>query len=499
MSIMCVAYNHNSNSIIREKLATENCLCSNENQLILDSEAVQEVIEKYGISILEQSAVVQFLTSGQCFGQNNNLVDTNISENASQLSTSIVKESMIELDKENIDSNQIVLDSTIESLPFGPQVLQRLLEQNLFGKAILEKATQGPLSERRQLELAQVIAEWHLENRIKLYENDLKTYSKAIALLFPSENEESYYLPKGGDKKNPGGKVYNKINTIKSRLRKRSKEDEDYLNSLKSGKRPNIDTELFDSCAIEARKWLLINKAPWSTVLDNWTVTFGMRKSFLDSSVALDKLIKADLWNLVTSEHGYQLIDIDFRLLELGNEDGSIKWSTVLGTIQLFFQQRIKDECFSELLHCLCDKALNQDNHLCAVILLLNCVLHPQKVAGKYKPTIVNGIADSILFASSNDDAATKLKALYSRYQDFGLPASSKLIFFGTDYKNLTGIFRVYYGDLFYTLPTVSRAIDVFIKFTAVLGLKHSKFSYLVWLFISRYIYEIKRQERCVY
>ncbi|XP_062537619.1 uncharacterized protein LOC134205928 [Armigeres subalbatus] len=113
-----------------------------------------------------------------------------------------------------------------------PKLLLEILQHSIIGQDIIARASKGVLSDGRQLELAQIIAEWHLEHRKKLYEDNLKSYAKTITLLFRNEKLESYYLPKGGDKKNPGGKIYNKVNTIKSKLRKREKCEAIHLMTL---------------------------------------------------------------------------------------------------------------------------------------------------------------------------------------------------------------------------------------------------------------------------
>lgn len=122
-------------------------------------------------------------------------------------------------------------------------------------------------------------------------------------------------------------------------------------------------------------------------------------------------------------------------------------------------------------------------------------MLHPQKVTTSYKPTVVNGKEDTILFASSDAEADQKVQELYKVYQQLGIPITPKLVFFGQP-TGLSGLFRVYFRDFYYSFSTARRAIDVYIKLTSTLSLKHSKISKLVWLFIARYFYGLKVAER---
>lgn len=121
--------------------------------------------------------------------------------------------------------------------------------------------------------------------------------------------QDSYYLPRGGDKKNLGGKIYNKVNTIKTKLRKRAKEEEAYSKRCKLDKNVHCESDDFQRNGIEARKWLAKYNQPWSTVIDKWTESFCFRKSILAKPTTVQSLTKADLWRHVTSEHGYQLVN----------------------------------------------------------------------------------------------------------------------------------------------------------------------------------------------
>lgn len=80
-------------------------------------------------------------------------------------------------------------------------------------------------------------------------------------------------------------------------------------------------------------------------------------------------------------------------------------------------------------------------------------------------------------------------------YKQLGIPNAPKLVCFG-QLTQLSGVFRVYFEDFYYSVTSARHAIDVYIKSTTVLSLKHSKTSKLVWLFIARYFYGLKVAER---
>lgn len=135
------------------------------------------------------------------------------------------------------------------------------------------------------------------------------------------------------------------------------------------------------------------------------------------------------------------------------------------------------------------------DTRICAFLLALNTVLPPISAGYRYKPTISVAQEDTVVFARNEEDAASKIQTIYSAYAERSLPVVPKLVVFGDDLNRMIGRFFVYYGDIQYELPSAARALDVLIKFTAVLGLPYSKQSKLVWYSISDIVYRIPQRE----
>ncbi|XP_055532800.1 uncharacterized protein LOC129722941 isoform X2 [Wyeomyia smithii] len=263
--------------------------------------------------------------------------------------------------------------STNESNPqfdseLTPNILEDLLKKNIIGNEILELGAKGCLSERRKLELAGIVAEWHLSRKNKTREEDLAKYAKSIVLLFKNERQNDYYLPKGGDKKNPGGKIYNKINTIRTQCRKRKLDDEKQAEI-------NKDTGVYcekrsanDTSIEESENWLKLNDGPWSTVLDKWKASFLKRKDYLAKCHCKDNLRKGNLWKFIRCEYGYQLIDIDFRHMELSpnceSTDLNSKWKHVLRLAGAYITHRTVDEPSLDLINILNDVDASQDSRI---------------------------------------------------------------------------------------------------------------------------------------
>lgn len=110
--------------------------------------------------------------------------------------------------------------------PFSPSQLVSLLESSITGKSLLERSNQGEFSSQSQKELVGIIAEYHLSLGIKSTEDVLDTYATSIVLLFKQEKKESYFIRRCGGKRNPGGKIYNKIFNLKQKRAIREKSEE---------------------------------------------------------------------------------------------------------------------------------------------------------------------------------------------------------------------------------------------------------------------------------
>lgn len=72
---------------------------------------------------------------------------------------------------------------------FTPKILLQLLQTTEEGKDIIKYADIAELSEAKQLELAGIIAKYHLNTKCKLRTEDLETYALAVTSLFKFERK----------------------------------------------------------------------------------------------------------------------------------------------------------------------------------------------------------------------------------------------------------------------------------------------------------------------
>lgn len=189
-------------------------------------------------------------------------------------------------------------------------------------------------------------------------------------------------------------------------------------------------------------------------------------------------------------------VDIDFQLLGIGNGDGISKWNTILPALVTHLSRSYKDELSKTVTEHLNSPDLSQDSAICGVLILLNNELKPTKVTKKFKPSILAGQEDMIIFAETDDAVASKIKEFESTYTSLGFQVIPKLVFRGKNFHTLNGIYEVHYEGVVYQLDSAARAIDALVKITTVFGLQYSRISRLVWNFICSFIYEIPVAEQ---
>ncbi|XP_062565876.1 uncharacterized protein LOC134228112 [Armigeres subalbatus] len=374
---------------------------------------------------------------------------------------------------------------------FSVDILVQILNKTVTGKDILKRGDRGPLSNESQRELVAIIADYHNTLGIAIKEEILRDYGEAIVARFRQETLDTYFIPRSGRRKNHGGKLYNRITNLKQKISKRANREEEHL----QGKKPKVDETVVRNAAVEAAKlWLERNSRPWSTVLDKWIESFEDRKPRLLNSNNVDEILAKQ--RHYSDEHGYQIVEIDFKLLKLGEDNCINKWNHLLPKIIRYLDQPFKDDVSVTLLNLIKSPDTNKDSTISAVLILLNNVLKPTKVTKTYKPSILSAQEDIIFFAESDHQVVQKINDFNATYESLGFQSVPKLVFRGKDVTSLSGRYEVHYKSIVYTLDTAERAIDVLVKLSSVFGLEYSRICRLVWYFICSFIYNIAVPEQ---
>ncbi|XP_062535305.1 uncharacterized protein LOC134204514 [Armigeres subalbatus] len=295
--------------------------------------------------------------------------------------------------------------------------LGTVAETSEEGKEILQYGIKSELSEAKQLELSSIIAKHHLSTRSKLLTEDLRTYALAVTTLFKFERLENYFISRSGDRKNHGGKIANKIGNLKQRKRKRETKENEYQATKQSANdcQPPRNAE-----AEEAAEWLLLNTDPWSVVLERWKISYEARKDDLLSQKRITRILTT--YPQYRCPHGFQLIDIDFQKCFPKAENGLKKLQFLVPLITEYISKKAVDPSAVSLLEGLTTDNASIDKKICILLLALNTVLPPIAVASRFKPTILVGQQDTLIFVDSKDQARSKIQDVYRNYEDLNLP-----------------------------------------------------------------------------
>ncbi|XP_062554068.1 uncharacterized protein LOC134219364 isoform X2 [Armigeres subalbatus] len=325
---------------------------------------------------------------------------------------------------------------------FSPQHLEELLKQTIIGQHLMKRAAVGPLSADSQRELAQIVIDHHCNAGKRGKEEYLKDYAKSIVALFKYEKIETYFIPRAGGRRNPGGKLFNKLVNVRQKNAKRKLREEAHLHSKKIIPDPD-DSDESKSNAIE---WLEHNKLPWTTALDKWEHSYSLRKRQLKNKSFVDELFNR--YQVYQDVHGYQAIDIDFRLM-YGVTDGVKKWNNVLPKLVQYVDRPYKDDISKGILECLKAADTDINSKHCSILMLLNNVLKPTKVTRIFKPSVLAAQEEVILFAATDDLASATLDKFIDEYTKHGFQPVPKLIAIGENLTTLEGEFQFNSTDIF--------------------------------------------------
>ncbi|XP_021711615.1 uncharacterized protein LOC5566000 [Aedes aegypti] len=375
------------------------------------------------------------------------------------------------------------------------RVLESLLKTTIVGRKLLENASLGPLSKDSQNELVTIIANRHLELKFPTKKDVLKQYAEAVTDLFKHETKETYFIARNGTRRNHGGKLYNRISNMRQKAYKRELYEERHLATVSQrtsnpAKKIAVEKPAYDW----EMAWLKLNSAPWDTALELWTRTFSRRKDELTNAEKTPELLKKYEY-LYRSELGYQLIEIDFKQLAVGDHEGLRKWSSILPSLVAHLSRSYQDDHSKAIAEHLSSNELDQDSMICGVLMLLNHELLPTKVRKNFKPSVLTAQQDVILIAETDDQVKAKLAEYETMYASYELPIVPKLVFRGKNIRELTGPYEVHYKGVVYRLDSASRAVDVLVKFSTVFGLEYSRICRLIWIFICSFIYDLPTAE----
>ncbi|XP_058464451.1 uncharacterized protein LOC131438443 [Malaya genurostris] len=95
--------------------------------------------------------------------------------------------------------------------PMTPEILKDILSSCSVGRFILHSGELGSLEKTFQGQLTAIVIDYHMEYDTKITAQQLDNYSRCITTLFPHENKNTYHIPRGPTRRNPGGSLYSRF------------------------------------------------------------------------------------------------------------------------------------------------------------------------------------------------------------------------------------------------------------------------------------------------
>ncbi|ETN60882.1 hypothetical protein AND_007483 [Anopheles darlingi] len=119
--------------------------------------------------------------------------------------------SLLAQEKDTISNRMPTVSYQSFRWPMSPVTLKDILNSSTLGRNILAVGELGVLSKSMQCQLTAIIIAYHMEFETKLSTPQLENYAYCISTLLPHENPLSYHIPRGPNRRNPGGSLYSRF------------------------------------------------------------------------------------------------------------------------------------------------------------------------------------------------------------------------------------------------------------------------------------------------
>ncbi|XP_036144984.1 uncharacterized protein LOC118646384 [Monomorium pharaonis] len=256
----------------------------------------------------------------------------------------------------------------------------------------------------------------------------------------------------------------------------------------------NFETpQEIDNKIQESIKWLDENVAPWELVLQNWLLTFDIRRKDLNNFEEKTLHDLLNKWPILKHPQGHQLIIQDFDTMNLSKVnldlniwqqfmDVMLKHSTCINTkhdeVNLMFEK-------------LNNKDISTDTKVAIGLMLLPHLIPPKglkKYKGKcYKPSIANAKASLIKHASIPGDMTLIKQEARKHAEMLKITLQPYIIILGSPYEVKETYVQV--DDILYKTNSMLEAIDVCFKTFHVFQMNYPIMSEYLWMLIQKGIY----------
>ena len=180
--------------------------------------------------------------------------------------------------------------------------LKGFLSASKLGSVILGAQKQfNKISHEQRNHLVRICIDSLVESHDKLRNDHLEKLADKIVELFPLESKGVYYIPPNLAKKMSNGKLVDRYRNVRRVINSGKKEEE------KDGIVSALDDKMKDNLL-----YLKHNTTPWAKIKDLWEATHNIRIKEMDKGLNVKDIFLK--WKCLSSELGWELLDLDFEL-----------------------------------------------------------------------------------------------------------------------------------------------------------------------------------------
>ncbi|XP_055382305.1 uncharacterized protein LOC129612599 [Condylostylus longicornis] len=402
------------------------------------------------------------------------------------------------------DNSTTSINTAVEHFPNNsfvekePQIdppnldVRKILSKTLAGNDILTKFEyKKHLTEIDQTAIVRIIVDHYLYKEHSMDSVTMKNVAKEIIEVFPSENESTYYIPRGRNKR-PSGKLYDRYLNAKYKRKLKTLRNHSEKKSRKSTENTNKHTDSTPEYNdFQTKKQFLLYNTP-SDIEILWKETSFLRMQ--ENKDSWTNFIND--WPRYKDPNGYELIKIDFETIHPG------KYNKLFEKIQdfeqkmdkVFFSSGIKDKLNYQNYQEMKLKDISKDSRHFHFFNLLHTVIPPPRINKNTKPSIADAQLDMISLITNLENFKQEDNDLAELTINENLTVYPQVLVIGESVQTINEFF-VSISGIRYKVPNLLSAIDLIMKIYFVFNLNYSKTSKYVLMFLQELIYEIPCEE----
>nr|XP_029729073.1 uncharacterized protein LOC109414040 [Aedes albopictus] len=394
---------------------------------------------------------------------------------------------------ENINRQDCTAKLLINASPKGRAVIQSYKDTNVLTR-----------SQKRII--THIVVDEFKDRFGKLTRHELVLRAAELRQLFPTESEYTWYQPAvefQGSKKIKLGKL------AKGCLHDRNsnyKPDHHNAHNLpEEAAGPSQTQDVLSEGALseyeQIKKWIRHHEDEWATVKEKWAATCALRLLEISKhqNWSCEELL--DAFPTLRKPEGYQLIITDFKY-KFPKQHNLLfeRWNEFRTRIRPILDSDVTDATGKSILNILNETSLNEDtcDWLIATLLayLLPCPMLTSRDRKKWKPTYMDARESFVLWIKGLDELEAEIARINLVAGRCNQTQRPLVIVVGSTITEVS-TFLVYFGGIYYNLPTFQKALDVCYKTYKIYGVTFPRPASGVWNLINHCIYGFEPEIDC--